>query len=105
MLNFKSTFKGLSSYMKTYPKSPNFLKFQKLSSSVYVNHRDTLDNNDDTPFDFTSENYKKIEEVLVPFTQINHIYIYRQNTHLIKNARRQCHFSGLLKSKMETFFL
>jgi hypothetical protein len=43
----------------------NFFKIQKLNSSVYVNHRDTIDNNDDTPFDFTPENYKKIEEILV----------------------------------------
>ncbi len=34
-------------------------------SNVYVNHRDTIDNNPNTPFDFTEENYKKVEEILV----------------------------------------
>ena len=42
----------------------NFFKFPKLFSSVYVNHRDSIDNNDLTPFDFSPENYKKIEEIL-----------------------------------------
>lgn len=36
-------------------------------SSVYVNHRDTLDNNQNTPFDFTEENYKEVEEILVKY--------------------------------------
>lgn len=34
-------------------------------SSVYVNHRDTIDNNQDSPFDFTEENYIKVQEILV----------------------------------------
>ncbi len=34
-------------------------------SNVYVNHRDSLDNNQNTPFDFTEENYQKVEEILV----------------------------------------
>lgn len=38
---------------------------KKNFSSVYVNHRDTIDNNQNTPFDFTEENYKKVEEILV----------------------------------------
>jgi hypothetical protein len=43
----------------------NFLKYSRSYSSVYVNHRDTNYNNDQTPFDFTPENYKKIEHLLV----------------------------------------
>ncbi|KAG8445675.1 hypothetical protein GDO86_010449, partial [Hymenochirus boettgeri] len=27
-------------------------------------HRDTLENNPDTPFDFTAENYKRIEAII-----------------------------------------
>jgi NADH dehydrogenase (ubiquinone) flavoprotein 2 len=42
----------------------NFFKFPKNSSHVYVNHRDTFENNDKTPFDFTPENYKKVDEIL-----------------------------------------
>jgi len=34
-------------------------------SSVYVNHRDTIDNNQDSPFDFTEENYVKVQEIMV----------------------------------------
>lgn len=44
-----------------------FFKFPKNLSSVYVNHRDTFDNNDKTPFDFTPENYKKVEEILARY--------------------------------------
>ncbi len=43
----------------------NFLKYSRSFSSHYVNHRDTNFNNDETPFDFTPENYKKIDEILV----------------------------------------
>ncbi len=32
--------------------------------SAFANHRNTEDNNDDTPFEFTKENYEKIEELL-----------------------------------------
>ncbi len=38
---------------------------KKKFSNVYVNHRDTVDNNQNTPFDFTEENYKKVEEIMV----------------------------------------
>lgn len=34
-------------------------------STVYVNHRDTNDNNTQAPFDFTPENYIKVDEILV----------------------------------------
>jgi hypothetical protein len=43
----------------------SFVKQQKYLSSHYVNHRNTIDNNEETPFDFTDENYKKIDEILV----------------------------------------
>jgi len=63
-LNFTS-FNSFNTF-NLYPKSTSLFKYQKLSfSSVYVNHRDTPDNNDDTPFDFTPENYKKVEEIMV----------------------------------------
>ena len=32
--------------------------------SAFSNHRNTEDNNDDTPFEFTKENYEKIQELL-----------------------------------------
>jgi hypothetical protein len=43
----------------------NLLKYSRSYSSHYVNHRDTNYNNDQTPFDFTPENYQKIEHLLV----------------------------------------
>jgi hypothetical protein len=61
----------LSTYLKritNVSKTPimtNFLKYSRSFSSHYVNHRDTNFNNDETPFDFTPENYKKIDEILV----------------------------------------
>ncbi len=51
--------------IQTFPKIKNFLKYTRSYSSHYVNHRDTNFNNDETPFDFTPENYKKIDEILV----------------------------------------
>lgn len=32
--------------------------------SAFANHRNTEDNNDDTPFEFTGENYQEIEKLL-----------------------------------------
>ena len=32
--------------------------------SAFANHRNTEDNNDDTPFEFTQENYEKIQDLL-----------------------------------------
>lgn len=77
-------FSGLSSALKSqisrangflFPLKNNFknknmnLVFNKITgknfSNVYVNHRDSIDNNQNTPFDFTEENYKKVEEILV----------------------------------------
>ena len=52
-------------------KSFNFPSFNRIVnhnfsrfSSQYVNHRDTPDNNDSVPFEFTPENYKEIEVML-----------------------------------------
>lgn len=35
-----------------------------LFSNVYVNHRETAENNDSVPFDFTKENYKQVDILL-----------------------------------------
>ena len=32
--------------------------------SAFANHRNTEDNNEDTPFEFTQENYEKIQQLL-----------------------------------------
>ena len=32
--------------------------------SMFVNHRDTPDNKEETPFEFTTENYKVINEIM-----------------------------------------
>lgn len=32
--------------------------------SAFVNHRNTDDNNEDTPFEFTKENYEEIQKLL-----------------------------------------
>lgn len=36
-------------------------------SSQYVNHRDTEDNNDHLPFEFTADNYKEIDKILARY--------------------------------------
>lgn len=36
-------------------------------SDIYTNHRDSADNNDSVPFDFTPENYKEIETILAKY--------------------------------------
>lgn len=42
------------------------LKFKnKFFSNIFVNHRNTVDNNPLAPFDFTEENYSKVIEILV----------------------------------------
>lgn len=46
----------------------------KQFSTVYVNHRDTEDNNEQAPFDFTEENYKKVEEILVSKLSYNIVF-------------------------------
>lgn len=36
----------------------NLCKVPKYNFSGYVSHREKIDNNDSTPFEFTDENYK-----------------------------------------------
>lgn len=64
MLSFSKF--SLSNLSKTTRNNLIYAKYvNKQFSSVYVNHRDTEDNNEQAPFDFTSENYKKVDEILV----------------------------------------
>jgi len=35
--------------------------------SAFVNHRDTEDNKEETPFEFTKENYEKIREIIAKY--------------------------------------
>src|SRR5689334_9494535 len=78
----------------------NLLKYSRSYSSVYVNHRDTNFNNDQTPFDFTPENYAKIEHLLVHMTLTN-----RKDTQLITKNQELCHYSGWLRNKTGTLSL
>jgi len=60
------------SLLKTLPRlgfRTKSLPFKKVRafSDVYVNHRDTPDNNDSVPFDFTQENYKEIERIVAKY--------------------------------------
>ena len=43
------------------------LKAQSRPMGAFVNHRDTEDNLEDTPFEFTEENYVKVQEKLKNF--------------------------------------
>lgn len=43
----------------------------KMFSTVFVNHRDLPGNDEQAPFDFTEENYVKVEEILVSYTTNN----------------------------------
>jgi hypothetical protein len=53
-------------FLKKLNFSPKLFKIQKsVFSSHFVNHRETPDNNENTPFDFTEENYKKVKEIMV----------------------------------------
>lgn len=36
-------------------------------SDIYSNHRETVENNDSTPFDFTQENYAEIDKLLAKY--------------------------------------
>jgi len=61
----------LSQLFKTNRSLYTFSKNSKMVSSVaqrnfgaFVNHRDTSDNLEETPFEFTEENYEKIREKL-----------------------------------------
>ena len=37
------------------------------SFSAFVNHRNTEDNNEDTPFEFTEENYEKVKAMIAKY--------------------------------------
>jgi hypothetical protein len=63
-LTLKNLFQ-INSYSKYNNKSLLFREHKANFSSVYVNHRDTIDNNQDSPFDFTEENYIKVQEIMV----------------------------------------
>ena len=58
-------------------KNSNFLiqQFKKNFSGVYVNHRDTDSNNEQAPFDFTEENYKQVDEIMVRKIFDNHNFL------------------------------
>jgi hypothetical protein len=51
--------------MNKIMKKIGVFKQNKQFSTVYVNHRNTIDNNEKTPFDFSIESYTKIDEILV----------------------------------------
>jgi len=60
------------SLFKTLPRlgfRTKSLPFKRVRafSDVYVNHRDTPDNNDSVPFDFTADNYKEIDRILAKY--------------------------------------
>jgi len=54
----KAIFRQLTSQSRCLPKA---------SFGAFVNHRDTDDNSESTPFEFTPENYKEIEELMTNF--------------------------------------
>ena len=67
-MKIKTLFKQLEKkYLSQRFSYKTFLIFKtpKFSFSKYVNHRNTIDNNDNTPFDFTPDNYVKVHEILV----------------------------------------
>ena len=52
-----------------FAKSGSFAAMQTARQSqrgfsAFANHRNTEDNNEDTPFEFTKENYEQIEQLL-----------------------------------------
>ncbi len=51
--------------MRVVSRGPMMLASQQTRAfSAFSNHRNTEDNNEDTPFEFTKENYEKIQELL-----------------------------------------
>ena len=61
----------MKNFLKNLTYRHCFIKTQKnVFSSSFVNHRNTPENNENTPFDFTEENYKKVAEILVYFLLI-----------------------------------
>jgi NADH dehydrogenase (ubiquinone) flavoprotein 2 len=51
-------------FLRRAPASATLLPSASRGLSAFSNHRNTLDNNDDTPFEFTSENYQEIDKLL-----------------------------------------
>jgi len=96
-------FINTNSYLKTnlfkFSLNRNLLQSQfKQFSTVYVNHRDTEDNNEKAPFDFTEENYKEVEKILVSFIDFSYFYLnislfFSLNTLVIKKNLLLCHYS------------
>jgi NADH dehydrogenase (ubiquinone) flavoprotein 2 len=62
-LSFKST-SLFNFFAKSTTKQINYKYNYKKFSTVYVNHKDTEDNNQQAPFDFTIENYKEVDIIL-----------------------------------------
>jgi hypothetical protein len=50
-------------------KNVQLLRAQNRCFGAFVNHRDTADNLEETPFEFTEENYEKIQEKLGNFPE------------------------------------
>lgn len=52
-------------------KNPSFVlltqSHTRRFSNIYVNHRNTEDNNEDTPFEFTPENYEKVQKMIAKY--------------------------------------
>jgi NADH dehydrogenase (ubiquinone) flavoprotein 2 len=54
-----------NSIFKSILPSFSFFKLpSKIFSTVYVNHKNTFDNNEQAPFDFTPDNYKTVDLIL-----------------------------------------
>ena len=43
------------------------MQTQQCSFSAFVNHRNTEENNDETPFEFTKESYEKVNKILTKY--------------------------------------
>ena len=53
-----------SLFSKAHLSQPTRLASTPRYFSAFVNHRNTEDNNEDTPFEFTKDNYSKIDTIL-----------------------------------------
>ena len=69
--NYQRLVAGTSSTFKSQPFTSllqrsvsAMVKQPRASFSAFVNHRDSEDNLDQTPFEFSDENYQKIKEVM-----------------------------------------
>jgi len=60
--------KGISSLVRFGRTSVSISSYSsKMFSAMYVNHRQTSENTDSTPFEFTEENYKEIAKILAKY--------------------------------------